>query len=182
MYRLVCCSLLLGACSALLPASPMSRIPRLSLLRRPGKVLLLSAASESDPKFDVKKWEKDVQAKGAAVKAAARTRVLAGAAFYSLIALGFTALLLRTLKSFPLIPPSPSSLLWCRSWLWTTVADYYGAALALSGIIISTDPNWRGFAWAAGCLLLGTPICCMYVASRLLRHGTLRLAYKTGGP
>ena len=33
-----------------------------------------------------------------------------------------------------------------------------------------------GVLWSLGCLLLGTPFCCLYVATRLLRTGTLRLS------
>lgn len=97
---------------------------------------------------------------------------------YVAYALGFALLLLRTLKKFPLIPPSPNSLDWCRQWLWTTVADYYGAALALCGVILATERRPYNFAWAAGCLFLGTPVCCFYAAFRLLRHGTLQLAQR----
>lgn len=95
---------------------------------------------------------------------------------YITYALGFALLLLKTLRAFPLVPPSPNSLEWCRSWLWTTVADYYGAALAICGVILSTERPPYSFAWAAGCLFLGTPVCCFYAAFRLLRHGSLRLA------
>lgn len=100
-------------------------------------------------------------------------------ASYALYALGFALLLVKTLKSYPLVPPSPNSLAWCRQWLWTTVADYYGAAFALCGVIIySEQKRLVGYAWAAGCLFLGTPMCCMYVAMRLLKHGTLKLGSK----
>ena len=98
------------------------------------------------------------------------------AIFYTSYAAGFTALLIRTLRAFPLVPPEPSSVAWNAAWLFTTVVDYYGAALALCGIILASEKRRVGILWSLGCLLLGTPFCCFYVTSRLLRNGTLRLA------
>ena len=99
-----------------------------------------------------------------------------GALAYSLYAIGFGALLIKTLRAFPLIPPSINSLLWCRSWLWTTIVDYYGAALALCGVIIATEDQLIGqIGWCFGCLFLGTPFCCMWVARMLLKRGSLRI-------
>ena len=96
--------------------------------------------------------------------------------FYRAYAAGFTVLLLRTLRAHPLVPPNPSSLAWNAAWLWTTVVDYYGAALCLVGIILASEKRRPGVLWSLGCLLLGTPFCCFYVCSRLLRTGTLRLS------
>ena len=50
--------------------------------------------------------------------------VKAAAAAYTAYGLFFGILLLKTLSSFPLVPPAVNSLAWCRSWLWTTVFDY----------------------------------------------------------
>ena len=110
------------------------------------------------------------------VVAAANKPVPKAAIFYSTYAAGFTALLIRTLRAFPLVPPEPSSLAWNAAWLFTTVVDYYGAALALCGIILASEKRRVGILWSLGCLLLGTPFCCFYDTSRLLRNGTLRLA------
>ena len=110
------------------------------------------------------------------VIAAANQPVPKAAIFYSTYAAGFTALLIRTLRAFPLVPPEPSSLAWNAAWLFTTVVDYYGAALALCGVILASEKRRAGILWSLGCLLLGTPFCCFYVTSRLLRSGTLRLA------
>merc|ERR1711924_206317 len=96
--------------------------------------------------------------------------------FFSAYAAGFTALLVRTLMKHPLIPPATESLAWNSAWLITTVVDYYGAALALCGIILASEPRRKGILWSLGCLLLGTPFCCFYVVTRLLRKGTLRLS------
>ena len=101
----------------------------------------------------------------------------AAAVGYYMYAFGFAALLLKTLSLHPLIPPSPNSLAWCRAWLWTTVADYYGAALALCGVIIATEQRMlMKVLWSCGCLFLGTPFCCFWVAARLLKGGSLKLS------
>lgn len=100
---------------------------------------------------------------------------LSGVVFFSIIGLSFAALLGYTLWRHPLFPLKPDSVAWCRSWLITTVADYYGAALALSGVIVASEPPWQAALWVGGCCLLGTPACCAYVVTRLFRHGTLRL-------
>lgn len=75
----------------------------------------------------------------------------------------------------PLFPLRPNTLAWCRAWLYTTVFDYYGAALCLSGVIIASERPFTAALWVAGCCLLGTPACCAWVIARLCRHGTLRL-------
>jgi len=99
---------------------------------------------------------------------------------YPAIGLTFVALLVLTLFSHPLLPLQLNSLSWCRSWLLTTVADYYGAAFCLCGIILASEPPVPGVLWVLACCLLGTPGCCGYVFSRLLRHGTLRLGTRRG--
>ena len=101
----------------------------------------------------------------------------AAVAFYPLVGAAFAAVLGLTIWQHPLWTPQWDSLTWCRSWLLTTVADYYGACFCLCGIILSSERPLCGALWCAGCCLLGTPMCCVYVAKRLLRHGTLRLAY-----
>lgn len=104
-----------------------------------------------------------------------RVALVAAVVSYPLIGLSFVALLALTLNSHPLWPPKLHSLPWCRSWLLTTVADYYGACFCLCGIILASEPVMPAVLWCAGCCLLGTPGCCAYVFSRLLRHGSLKL-------
>ena len=88
------------------------------------------------------------------VASSAQGPAKAGAAAFTLYAFGFAALLVKTLRAFPLIPPSPNSLLWCRTWLFTTVADYYGAALALCAVIVATEPKMMlKISWSFGVLL-----------------------------
>jgi hypothetical protein len=118
-----------------------------------------------------------VRAPSADLMAATPKTQRAGALAYFLYALGFAGLLTKTLKAHPLIPPSVNSLLWCRAWLWTTVVDYYGAALSLCGVIIATEDRMAArIGWSCGCLFLGTPFCCLWVGLRLLRGGSLRLS------
>jgi hypothetical protein len=120
-----------------------------------------------------------VRAPSADLMAAAAPKVQrAGAVAYFLYALGFAGLLTKTLQAHPLTQAAAgvNSLLWCRAWLWTTVADYYGAALALCGVIIATEQTMAArIGWTCGCLFLGTPFCCIWVGLRLLRGGSLRL-------
>ena len=97
-------------------------------------------------------------------------------ATYAAIGLGFAVLLSITLWDQPLFPFRLKSVDWCRSWLVTTVADYYGASLCLCGVIVASEKHWQAALWVSGCCLLGTPVCCAYVISRLLRHHTLQLA------
>lgn len=101
----------------------------------------------------------------------------AAAAFYSILGGSFAFVLVRTLTAFPMLPFQPSSAPWCKAWLATTVFDYYGAALCLCGVILSTErQKLQGILWSLGCCLLGTPVCCLWVVQRLLRGGSLRIA------
>ena len=139
-------------------------------------VLLAAAGGSGDDQARAaaaKKTANDMYLKAAAeVNMGAKVKaVVAG---YLLYAAGFALLLVKTLMKHPLVPPSPSSLAWCQSWLATTVVDYYGAAFALCGIIICSEPKLiHGLLWSAGCCFLGTPFCCLYVAARVLRRGSL---------
>ena len=178
MPRFLCGSLLITTAAALMPCSA-------GAVTRPALRKPLRFFAAEDPEID--KWARDEAAKTAVdamylkaaneIKTKRPTSVKLAIGGYALYALAFTLLLVKTLASFPLIPPSPNSLLWCRTWLATTVVDYYGAALALCGVIVSSEPKLSvGLAWSAGCCFLGTPFCCLYVAVRLLRRGSLRLA------
>ena len=100
-------------------------------------------------------------------------------AFYTVLLIGCTAAIGLTCWSYPLFPFRLDSLVWTSSWLLATVADYYGAALCLSGVILASERFPAGPLWVAGCLLLGSPVCCLWVLHRLRRHGTLGL---TGTP
>jgi len=115
-----------------------------------------------------------MQLRGGSIKRSWASK--AALTFYGLVGAGFSTLLTVTLWRHPLIPLNTSSVDWCRSWLITTVVDYYGAALCLCGVAISSEPSWQGWAWSAGFCALGTPVCTLYVASRLWRFGSLQLA------
>jgi hypothetical protein len=69
-----------------------------------------------------------------------------------------------TLYHYPLFPLQTESLEWSNMWLTTTVVDYYGSTLCLCGVILATTDTWMsGLAWAAGCCLLGSPLCCLWI-------------------
>ena len=142
-----------------------------------------SVRLQSDDGPEVTAWARSEAARRCTLYAKAASEikpphkgVLRRVLFYNAYAAGFTLLLVRTLMKFPLVPPAPSSLAWNSAWLVTTVVDYYGAALALCGVIVASESRRDGILWSLGCLLLGTPFCCFYVATRLLRKGTLRLS------
>ena len=100
----------------------------------------------------------------------------AAAAFYPLLGAGLAAMLGLSNWQQPIWTPHWESLSWCRSWLLAVLANYYGACVCLCGIILSSETPLCGVLWCTGCCLVGTPMCCAYLASRLLRHGTLCLA------
>ena len=58
----------------------------------------------------------------------------------------------------------------------TTIYDYYGAAFCLCSVILSSEKRVAGILWSLGCCLLGTPVCCAWVVSKLVRGGSLRIA------
>ena len=98
-------------------------------------------------------------------------------ALYASAGAGFTVILTKTLMAYPMLPFQPNDADWSYNWLITTIADYYGAALCLCGIAIASERELaHGLLWSAGFCLLGTPVCCAWVVSRLVRHGSLRMA------
>ena len=92
---------------------------------------------------------------------------------YTLLGLGFAALLIRTLSYQPLFPFQPDNAEWAFTWLLTTTGDYYTSTLCLCGMIIASDGVWEGLAWSAACCLLGGPMSCAWVVLRLWKHGTI---------
>jgi hypothetical protein len=85
-----------------------------------------------------------------------------------------------TLYAYPLFPVQPNSLDWNYNWLIATVFDYYGACLCFGGIVLSSEPSWaKGLAWNMGFVLLGSPVCCLWVIMRIRREGSLRLVDST---
>lgn len=103
--------------------------------------------------------------------------VVAASLFYSILFLITLVTISVTLYNFPLFPIQYDSLEWNRTWLVSTVVDYYGACLCFCGVVLSTETSWvRGSAWVAGFCLLGSPMCCLWVLLWLFREGgTLRL-------
>ena len=98
---------------------------------------------------------------------------------YSSIGVGFAGLVTKTCLKHPLFPFQAESAAWSFSWLVTTVFDYYGAALCLCGVILSTEPPAQGALWSLGVLGLGTPVCAAWMVSRLWRHGAAGLQFRT---
>lgn len=66
---------------------------------------------------------------------------------------------------------------WTKEWLYMAVLDYYGAALCLSAIAIASEGCVFGTFWALGFCVLGSPVCCCYIAHRLWCKGIV-----LGGP
>jgi len=87
-----------------------------------------------------------------------------------------------TLYHYPLFPINSESLAWSNTWLAATVVDYYGSTLCLCGIILSTSESWvAGIGWTAGCCLLGSPICCLWILYQVLwKKRSLGLAHTNG--
>jgi hypothetical protein len=94
----------------------------------------------------------------------------AALAFYTALGLACALTLFTTLSQQPLFPLQMSNLEWTAAWLKMTVVDYYGAALPLCGIAISSDAGWSGWLWSIGFCLGGSPFCCAYVVLRLVTY------------
>jgi hypothetical protein len=69
------------------------------------------------------------------------------------------------LQAYPLFPFRMDSLDWTREWLYMTVLDYYGVAICLCAIAVSTEKYLLiGLLWSIGFCLLG-----MYIHPRYSR-------------
>ena len=86
-----------------------------------------------------------------------------------------TFALVRTLIAQPLYPFKLQSLAWTSTWLWMTIVDYYGATIPFCAIIFASEKPKAAWLWSGACLVLGCPFCCLYVATRAWRHGSLKL-------
>ena len=87
----------------------------------------------------------------------------ARAFIYSLLLFVSFCALSYTLRAHPLWPLRLDDNEWVRAWLKMTVLDYYGAALALSGIALAEQGLKAGILWSVGFCLLGSPVCCAYM-------------------
>lgn len=108
---------------------------------------------------------------------------VATVAFYVLLFIATLITILNTTYNYPLFPIQSGSLEWNRTWLITTVIDYYGACLCFCGVVLSTEISWaRGLAWVTGFCLLGSPVCCFWVLLWLFRGGgSLKLERQRDG-
>ena len=87
--------------------------------------------------------------------------------FYAVLGFICSVVLGITLCKHPLWEWKINDLDWVRTWLGMTVLDYYGAALALSGVAFSEQRFRVAFAWFLGFCLLGSPMCCAYMVYRV---------------
>ena len=71
-----------------------------------------------------------------------------------------------TLYSYPLFPFQMTDIDWTREWLIMTIVDYYGAVIALSGIVALNETPLVATLWIMSFCLLGSPFCCSYVVYR----------------
>ena len=86
--------------------------------------------------------------------------------FYTVLGLVCFLTLASTLSAYPLWDWKIHNLDWVRAWLGMTVLDYYGAALALSGVAFSERSGREAIAWSLGFFMLGSPVCCAYMVYR----------------
>lgn len=78
--------------------------------------------------------------------------------------------LVMTYYRHPLFPFRFDRLDWTSAWLKVTTLDYYGAALPLCFVILTTEPSIAiGALWSLGVLVLGSPVACAWASQRLLR-------------
>ena len=92
------------------------------------------------------------------------------AALYTLLGLSFFALLTATILAQPLFPFRMDDVGWTSSWLLTTIADYYAAALCLCGVIVATDGRIYGLLWTLAICVLGSPFACLWLVRRVWTH------------
>ena len=98
----------------------------------------------------------------------AQTVLFGSVGLLAALALGFT------LRRAPLLQWRTRDPEWLRAWLVMTVADYYGAALALCAVVVAdvgvADVGvGEGLAWSAAFCVLGAPACCAYAVRRAWR-------------
>jgi hypothetical protein len=94
---------------------------------------------------------------------------------------GIAVYLCLTLYETPLTDWATEDIRWSNNWLWMSTLDYYGAAACVSAVALSTETQrLRGLLWTAGFMLLGSPVCCAYVAYRCFFFKSLALANESG--
>lgn len=90
------------------------------------------------------------------------------AIFYAILGYICSIALVYTLLLHPLWHWNVSNVEWLQAWLRMTVVDYYGASLALAGIALVEEGLYHGLWWSLGFLLLGSPVCCVYMVYRIV--------------
>jgi len=100
---------------------------------------------------------------------------------YALLGLLVTIKIMMTQNEFPLFDFATWDIQWSNAWLWTSVVDFYGAALCFSAIIIATEKNsLHGLFWVILLCSLGSPVSCAYICYRCVYHRTLELSHSNG--
>jgi len=106
---------------------------------------------------------------------ASANRVSLIALAFFVFGLGILIYLSLILYSYPLFSFATHDIGWSNAWLYMTVLDYYGAALCLAAIALSSEPIVLGLCWSVGFCLLGSPVCCAYIVYRCLIFQNLSL-------
>ena len=99
---------------------------------------------------------------------------------FACLSFAITIYLGWTLNDTPLTEWATWDIQWSNNWLWMSTLDYYGAAACLSAIVIATESQLRGMLWTVSFLLLGSPMCCIYVAYRCFFFKSIGLRSDTG--
>ena len=94
---------------------------------------------------------------------------------FALVGVGILIYLWTLLSIYPLFDWAVSDISWCQAWLYFSVLDYYGVAICLSAIAMSSESLVLGCLWSLGFFLLGSPACIAWIVSRLLIHKSLTL-------
>lgn len=106
--------------------------------------------------------------------------------FFVFLAIGITVYLYFVLQDYPLRDFAVRAIIWMslivsivqitdiewtKEWLYMAILNYYGAAICLSAIAVSSEGCVFGTVWALGFFLIGSPVCCCYMIHRLWAKG-----------
>lgn len=87
--------------------------------------------------------------------------------FFLFLGIIVASCLCSQLYQYPLTDWAVDDLPWTKTWLFTTVLDYYGSTFCLCAIALFNETNIvHGVLWSLGFCLLGSPVCCSYMVYR----------------
>jgi len=95
--------------------------------------------------------------------------------FFPFLGIIFTGLFWWVCSDFPMLPAQFEDVDWGQRWLFTAIIDYYTIAACLVGIMLASETCIRGLVWSSLILSLGAPFACLYLVSRVCKHGNLSL-------